>query len=121
MPILGVSDAFHQMNEISLTHLLKKTLFCFGYLPALNKEYHLRPHWIIMWLGYFIYMFFRIKSKNKIQFWELIIQLFIIFYYGLSIIFVQIDSYGFRAFLPANFIILAFSIIGIEKLMMNKP
>ncbi|MDP4267962.1 MAG: glycosyltransferase family 39 protein [Bacteroidota bacterium] len=117
LPTYGTSSVFALTSHISLSYLLKKVLFCLGFLTTLNSEYLLRPHWVLMWIGYFIYIFLRIKDKTGFEIWELTVHLFILLYYGLSIISLQIGSYGFRIFIPVIFIVLAFSFMAVDRLM----
>ena len=104
-------------SHFLLGNFINKIIFRFGFLSALDTNYHIRFHWIIMWAGYFTYIYYRIRAKFKLEIWEIIIQLFIICYYIFSIVFVQIDNYGFRVFIPVTFIILAYSFMGLDSLI----
>jgi hypothetical protein len=116
LPKQGIKDSIYQTAGFSISFFLNKILFCIGYLPVLEPSYQIRPHWMMMWLGYFIYLFYRIKFIRKLAFWEVGSQLFIFSYYGLSIVFVQVNSYGYRAFIPVTFVVLAFSFMSIDFL-----
>jgi hypothetical protein len=116
-PTLGISDAINQTGRFSFAYLFNKAIYCFGYLSTLEPNYNIRPHWFIMWIGYFLYLFFRLKAKNKFETWELITQVFIFFYYGLTFVFVQVESYGFRAFIPINFVVLGLAFMGFDYLL----
>lgn len=108
--------------DISLSGILKKLLFCFGFLFSIAPQYQWRPHWTVMWIGYFIYLFSRIKAKKNFKMWEITSHLFILSYYGLLILITDeghVSSYGFRYFIPATFIVLPFSFITADKLFLK--
>jgi 4-amino-4-deoxy-L-arabinose transferase-like glycosyltransferase len=104
----------------SLSYYIKKAAFCFGILTPVDANYRWRPHWILMWCGFFIYCFFRIKENRKPAFWEAVMLAYIFCYYGLMILVApQIGCYGFRQLIPATFIVLGFSIMGYDRLLKN--
>lgn len=116
LPTEGMSDAYGQSGEFSFFNFAKKTLYSFGYLPILNDNYQIRPHWLLLWAGYFVYIIQKFKSIKKIPFDELIFNAFIVVFYGLNIIFVTVTSYGFRAYLPVIFLLIALTYIEIDRL-----
>jgi hypothetical protein len=115
LPTLGVYGSGLQVEQFSVAHMAKKVLFMFGYLPALSGEYRIRPHWMLLWAAYLGYLFFRKKQFWKFGMEELPVHAFIFVYCGLSLIFVTVDSYGFRAFIPVTLIILPFSLMAVER------
>jgi hypothetical protein len=78
--------------------LIKKVLFLFGFLPLVEPNFNIRPHWIILWLGFFIYVKYYLLDRNKIIYSsDRIIILFVLIYFPTILILTPIESYGFRA------------------------
>jgi len=95
----------------------KKILFCLGYLPALLAgAYGLRLRWMIMWVGYFAYLFLHIKNHGKWEMWEVALNLYILCYYGSLVMTTYVHNYGFRMLIPGIFFVLVFSFVAIDKL-----
>jgi 4-amino-4-deoxy-L-arabinose transferase-like glycosyltransferase len=96
-------------HGFSLSMYINKLLFFLGFLSSLDPAYQWRPHWTIMWIGYFVYLFFRIKSKTKFEMWEVTAHLYIVCYYSVMLFIApQVSSYGFRLLIPAIFVVLPF-------------
>ena len=122
-PTLGTSfgENYFNDNSFSFSFFIKKIAFCLGILTPLEPDYQWRPHWILMWTGYFIYLVLRMKDKKKFELWEVTTHLFIFCYYVVLFLFSpQLGSYGIRFFLPVLFIILPFSFMAIDKLNNKK-
>ena len=101
----------------SLNYYLDKIIFFFGFLSNLEPACRWRPHWTIMWIGYFIYLFYRRKSKTKFEIWEVTAHLYIVCYFSLMLFIApQVSSYGFRLLVPSIFIVLPFSCMALDKL-----
>jgi len=94
----------------------KKIIYIFGFLHDLEPAYNYRPHWMIMWLGYFIYIFSVIKRIVKERSFEIFIHVFIFMFYLIIVLIAPITDYGFRIIIPSLFFVLGFSIIGYKKL-----
>jgi hypothetical protein len=114
LPVLGVSDSMRQFNGLTSAVIFQKILYFFGYLPAFDKAYNIRPHWLIMWLGYIMYLVINRRSMPTFHSGELFIHLFIILYYISCILFVQVNSYGYRALLPVILLMVVFAVRGYE-------
>lgn len=100
MPTEGVSDALSQTIHSEKGYFLKKIAFSLGYLPALNVEYQIRPHWLILWFGYFLFLF-NLRKKRLIEIpFEMILNTLLVVFFGTCIVFAILPSYGFRIFLP---------------------
>ena len=117
LPSEGISDSWKQLLALDFTIIYKKILFSLGFLSILNPEYFPRPHWLILILLYSYYLFIRIKKWITISYSEIILNSFIICFYTLTILFVTIDSYGFRALLPIQFMLIGVSFLSVEKLI----
>jgi hypothetical protein len=117
LPSEGISDSWKQLLALDFTIIYKKILFILGFLSSLNPEYFPRPHWLILILLYCYYLYNRIKNNKSISYSEIIFNGFIICYYTLTILFVTIDSYGFRAILPIQFMLIGVSFLSVEKLI----
>jgi hypothetical protein len=117
LPSEGISDSWKQLLSLDVEIIYKKTLFAFGFLSQLNPDYYPRPHWFLLLLLYFAYLFNRIKNSKTILNSEILFNVFIISFYVLTILFVTVDSYGFRAFLPNQFMLIAVSFLLVKKLI----
>jgi hypothetical protein len=120
-PVLGVYGSGLQVEQFSAMLLIKKTLFMFGYLPALSDVYRVRPHWMLLWAAYLAYLFFRKKQWWKFELAEIPVHLFLLVYCGLSLVFVTVDSYGFRAFIPITLLLVPFSMMAAERFTGSGP
>ncbi len=69
-----------------------------------------------MWLGYFVYLFLRLKERKRMELWEVAIHLFIISYYGTLILIGNIENYGFRMLIPAVNFVLLFSFLAFDRI-----
>lgn len=105
-----------QQPGIFFWYYFKKILFCLGYLPILTSAYALRLRWVIMWIGYAVYWFLRIRSREKYELWEVALHLYIFCYYGTLIMTTAIHNYGFRMLLPAIPFVLVFPFLALDRL-----
>lgn len=119
LPSEGISDSWKQLFALDLTIIYKKILFAMGFLSNLNSEYYPRPHWFLLILLYLYYLYNRVKNWKTISYSEIIFNSFIISFYVLTIMFVTIDSYGFRALLPIQFMLIAVSFLHVENLILR--
>lgn len=113
-----------QQPGIFFGHYFKKILFCFGFLKTLVPTYRWLPHWTLMWLCYFAYLYFNFREKTKTNFSEKIIHLYILLYFISLVLIAQIENYGFRMLIPGNFFVIPFAVMGGErifKLLKKKP
>lgn len=88
-----------------------KILFCFGFLPLYNKAYRIRPHWMVMWALYFVYIIR--KVRRGFEPWEIPVHLFIWMYMA-TILTTDVDNYGFRLILPVLFFVVVFAVKSCE-------
>ena len=117
-------DYIKRENPISFTEnflnflqfYYNKIIYIFGFLPNLEPKFNYRPHWMIMWLGYFIYIYSAIKRIVKERSFEIFIHVFIFMFYFIILLIAPITDYGFRIIIPSLFLVLGFSIIGYKKL-----
>lgn len=119
LPSEGTSDSWKQLLSLDFDIIYKKLLFALGFLSSLNPEYYPRPHWFIILLLYCFYLYLRIKNWKTISYSEILFNVFIVSFYVLTILFVTVDSYGFRAFLPIQFLLIAISFLSIEKFILR--
>ncbi len=108
---------FLQQPVLFITHYVKKVLFCFGFLNAVESSYHWFPHWTLMWLGYFTYLFLLVRNKTKTTLNEKAVHLFIFTYFASLILVGQVENYGFRMLIPGNFFVLSFAFIALDRLL----
>ncbi len=119
LPSEGSSDSWKQLLSLDFEILYKKSLFALGFLSSLNPEYQPRPHWFFLILTYFTYLYNRLKNWKSISNSEILFNVFIVSFYMLTVLFITVDSYGFRAFLPIQFMLIAVSFLSIEKLILR--
>ena len=99
----------------------KKILFCLGYLPSLlSGSYAPRFRWMIMWAGYFGYIFLHIKNREKWELWEKALNLYIFCYYGSLVMTTYIHNYGYRMLIPGVFFVLVFAFIALDRLCIRR-
>jgi 4-amino-4-deoxy-L-arabinose transferase-like glycosyltransferase len=108
---------FLQEPVLFMMHYVNKVLFCFGFLKAVEPSYHWFPHWTLMWLGYFTYLFLLFRNKTKTELPEKILHLFIFTYFASLVLVGQVENYGFRMLIPGNFFVLAFAFVALDKLI----
>lgn len=114
--IVGYAEYAAQQPFLFFEYYRKKILFCLGDLSTLSSGYGLRRHWVIMWIGYAIYLFLRIKDRRKFEMSELAVHLYIVCYYGSLIVSGPINNYGFRMLIPAIFFVLPFAFMALDRL-----
>ena len=117
LPSEGASDSWKQLLSLDFEILYKKSLFALGFLSQLNPNYYSRPHWFLLILLYVFYLLNSIKNWKSIYNSEILFNVFIVSFYMLTFFFVTVDSYGFRAFLPIQFMLIAVSFLSIEKII----
>ncbi|MGE0637375.1 MAG: glycosyltransferase family 39 protein [Bacteroidia bacterium] len=108
---------FLQQPFLFIMHYVNKVLFCFGFLNAVEPAYHWFPHWTLMWLGYFTYLFLLFRNKYKAELPEKAVHLFIFTYFASLVLVGQVENYGFRMLIPGNFFVLAFAFMALDKLI----
>ena len=117
-PTQGISfgSQFFSHHDFSIGFYLRKIIFCFGFLTSLEPDFQWRPHWTMMWIGYFIYLFFRLRENKRFEIWEVTSHLFIFCYFSLLIFIApKLGSYGFRLLIPAIYFVLPFSFMSLDK------
>jgi 4-amino-4-deoxy-L-arabinose transferase-like glycosyltransferase len=109
---------FFFQPDIFLSHVWRKFLFCFGYLPAVEPMYHWRPHWTFLFLAYFYYLFLRLRERRNSEAWEGIAHVFILTNFFLLTFVINttlLSTYGFRYNLPMILITLPFAFMVFER------
>ncbi len=124
MPVDGnFFDYMSRENIISLSdspfqyfgYYIKKVIYCFGFLPILEPAYNYRPHWMVMWVGFSIYVIFCLLKPRQIKKFELSLLIFIFSYFIILILIAPVNVYGFRMQVPAMFIVLGVGLMGYER------
>lgn len=119
LPTQGISfgSQLFSDHDFSARFFLNKIIFLFGFLTPLEPDFQWRPHWTMMWIGYFIYLFFRLRENKRFEIWEVTSHLYIFCYFSLLLFIApKLGSYGFRLLLPAIYIVLPFSFMSLDKL-----
>ena len=114
LPTEGSFNTIQQLQNSSFNYLVLKMAFCLGYLPPLNPVFKIRFHWLIMWAGYFYFCYYQIRNLKTARFWEVSLHAFIVSYLIISVVFVTVQSYGYRSMLLINFVVLGFSFMGFD-------
>jgi hypothetical protein len=114
-----VEYAEYAMQEPSvfLGHYLSKAVFCLGFFKTLSPDMSNRRRWILMWLGYALYIFLRVRGRYRLELWEFAVHLYIFCYYASLIFSGPIHNYGFRMLIPAVFYVLALAFMGLGRLV----
>lgn len=92
----------------------RRVLFCFGLTTFRQFDlspYWLRPHWIIMWAGAFLFCWQRLKQRRP-EFWEAFAMTFVLFYLTPLIAVAQIHNYGVRMIVPVLPMLLLMAVAG---------
>lgn len=95
---------------------IKNIIFSLGFCSVLSPSYRWRPHWMVMWIGYFLYLFLRFRKRRPMELWEAAAHLYILFYYGSVILLTNIHNYGFRFLAPAINFVLIFLFLALDEL-----
>jgi len=111
-------EYLRQEPMVFVGHYVKNILFCFGFAPLLDEDFRLRPHWILMWIGYFAYLISRIIKKARMEIWEAAIHLYLALYIISLVAVARVQSYGFRYMLPlTNFVLFFFFVFFDENIV----
>jgi hypothetical protein len=90
----------------------RRILFCVGLTFFELPIYWLRPHWIILWAGVFLFLW-RAAKRRRLEFWEAFATTFIVTYLGPLIAVAQISNYGVRMIVPVLPMLLALALAAI--------
>ena len=77
----------------------RRVLFCLGLTFLGSPEYRLRPHWLLMWAGVFLFLASAMRGR-RLEFWEAAALVFVVSYLGPTIAVAQLANYGFRMIVP---------------------
>ena len=109
-------------SAISATIVLygKRVLFCFGFTFIYLPIHWLRPHWIIIWAGAFLFCW-QAWKRRRLEFWQAFTIAFVAMYLGPLIAVAQIYNYGVRMIVPVLPVLLVMAVAGfapqLERLM----
>ncbi|MBX7052267.1 MAG: glycosyltransferase family 39 protein [Flavobacteriales bacterium] len=94
---------------------IRRIAYCMGYIPALNAEFNIRPHWFLMWFGVILLAIRFIRARGERDMMVFILFAFVTIFYITLILIGQIHIYGHRMFIPAIPIVLGLAAIGYDK------
>ena len=98
----------------------KRVLFCFGLTFFFLPIHWLRPHWIIIWAGAFLFCW-RAWKRRRLEFWQAFTITFVAVYLAPLIAVAQIYNYGVRMIVPVLPVLLVMAVAGfapqLERLM----
>lgn len=106
--------------DLTINIMLRKLAFFGGIISAMEPGDWWRAHWTLIWVGFFIYLFRKGKSKIQFEHWEYSTLLFIICYYGVLLLIAEVQSYGFRYIVPVILFVIPFCFIALDKLKSKK-
>ncbi len=84
----------------AITYYGRRVLFTMGATRVLAPRYSVRPHWLLMWAGFFAFLGI-VLIRRKIEFWQAMLVSFIILYLGPLVAVAVINNYGYRMIVPA--------------------
>jgi nitrate reductase NapE component len=87
----------------------RRALFTIGFGPVLVPEYRIRPHWLLMWAGFFVFAGLA-AARRQLEFWQALTMLYIVLYLGPLIAVAVIETYGFRMIVPAVPVVLLLAV-----------
>jgi hypothetical protein len=102
LPTEGASDSMSMMQTLDFKMVWRKILFQMGWCSALNDAFQVRWHWIVL---LFVYIYYTVKQVLKGHLSHFLIHLLVWTLFLTNILFVKVDSYGFRSVLPFIFLI----------------
>jgi hypothetical protein len=114
--VAAYAEFVRQQPILFTSYYVQKIAFCLGFLPVFEPAYQYRPHWMLMWAGYFIYLWSRLRDSTKIQTWELTVLWFLPCYYSVLVLTAPVGNYGFRMLIPATNIVLACAFLAVDRL-----
>ncbi len=114
--IVSYAEYAIQQPAVFFGYYFKKVVFCLGYLPALSSAYELRLRWVLMWIGYFVYLILRVRKRERFDTWETAMHCFIFTFYASLILSGPVESYGFRMLIPGLNFVLAFSFMALDRI-----
>jgi Dolichyl-phosphate-mannose-protein mannosyltransferase len=79
-----------------LTVLAKRSLFVIGFTGPMAPAYRLRPHWMLLWLLWAVYPVVRLSKRRPLEFWEVLLYIYVMCYIGPVVLVADITSYGGR-------------------------
>jgi hypothetical protein len=87
----------------------RRILFTVGFLPALEPDFRIRPHWIAAWLALLVYIAFRCWTRRPLLFWEAVACSYVALYLAPLVAVASISNYGFRMIVPVVPVVLVFA------------
>jgi hypothetical protein len=86
--------------------------FMLGYPKLWRPEYSIRPHWVILWALYFVWIW-RGRAQPTLG----LVHLYVVCYVAVMSVFASIWIYGFRHVLPLVFVLSFFAPSGFVELV----
>lgn len=95
-------------------HYGRRIAFVVGFTPVLEPSFRVRPHWLAMWTGVILWLWSWIRSRRRLEPWEMLLLGFLVLYLVPLIAVGQISTYGFRMISPAVPATLLLAFRGVE-------
>lgn len=99
-----------------LEYYVRRALFTLGFTNAVEPGYRWRPHWLLLWLTFFIYVGWRLRLR-RIPFWEVCTVLFLVLYLGPVLAVSFPSNYGGRFLVVALPIALLLGVVVIDAFL----
>jgi hypothetical protein len=112
LPTEGASDSMSMMQTLDFKIISRKILFQCGWCSTLNESFQVRWHWIFVLMLYF---YFTVNQLIKGHFTHFLFHLLAWTLFLTNILFVKVDSYGFRSVLPFIFLIFWLTLMSGKK------
>jgi len=103
--------AFHWLAE-TVRFYSARAAFAVGIPTFLDPRYRVRAHWLFMWTGVVLYLWF--GGGRPRMFWERLLLTLAAVYLLPLVAVAHINSYGFRMMMPAVLLLLPLSVKGVE-------
>jgi hypothetical protein len=92
----------------------RRLLFIAGFTRAMEPQYRLRPHWMLMWAGVAVFVVMAIRSR-RLEFWQAVVITYLAVYLGsLVTLRLEVQNYGFRMIVPALPCVLLLAVKGAD-------
>ena len=82
--------------------LARRAAFAFGYLPALKPEFSPRPHWMLMWAAYGVFVSVKLIRRRRFGLGEDFLNLYVFSMLVPIVLVAFLHGYGYRFLAPVT-------------------
>jgi hypothetical protein len=98
----------------------RRVLFTVGFLPAIEPDFRVRPHWLLMWAAVLGHSLNLVRLRRIPPFWEALVYAFLVGYLAPLVAVAAISNYGFRMLVPAVPVALALACHVLDSLVSGR-